>query len=129
MEELTNASTYVPGVLGESRRQTLSDDDSVHGSFKETVFKIVQVICAVLSTDIQYDTGPKFPNVGSDKALKVNGEKIAIFKHKSPAVAARHFPEVVALGRNQERLDLRDRTTNAHSILSKARATVYLVTT
>ncbi|KAG8927148.1 hypothetical protein FRC00_002264, partial [Tulasnella sp. 408] len=87
--------------------------------FYGIVVQPIRNLCLALGLKVDYEDGPRFLNLKPDHAWTVGGKVIAVFEHKSPGVAERHFPEIGSLAQEQNTLDLLTKSTNAESILSK----------
>ncbi|KIO19133.1 hypothetical protein M407DRAFT_31221 [Tulasnella calospora MUT 4182] len=94
-------------------------EDSVLPFFQHVVANPVEYLCRALGLEVEYAGGPRIENLNPDHAWLVADQVIAIFEHKTPCVAGRHFPKIVTAAKEQVILNVQTPSNNAASILSK----------
>ncbi|KAG8911341.1 hypothetical protein FRC01_005763, partial [Tulasnella sp. 417] len=116
--QLAEARAFISTARVSVARAELGTEVSVLQCFDKLV-EPIRSLCLAVGLEVVYTGAPQFPNIIPDHSWTINKQPIAIFEHKSPAVAAHHFPDIVTLAKEGQTLDLSKSSENARSVISK----------
>lgn len=124
---LRDAENVLNGAQAAVSRKWIETEADAGQVFWGNVASPIEVVCQSLGFQVSYRKAPTEQNIIPDHAWAAGPDPtgewqpLTIFEHKSPAVADRHFPQIVDSARSNETLDLSAQDSSSKSILAKVR--------